>query len=57
MVSKKDNGEVYFEFISKDRAEKLVTEYFSGNSLVDPRELFARLNDLKDIIFNKPKYD
>lgn len=44
--------EVFFIFSPKNKAEKLVSDYFSGTAVVDPRELFARLNDLKDLIFS-----
>lgn len=46
------NNEVFFTFIPKGEAEKLVERYFAGNATVDPRELFARLNDLRDLIFS-----
>ena len=45
------DGEVYFIFSPKEEAERLVESYFSGTAKVDPRELFARLNDLRDLIF------
>jgi hypothetical protein len=45
------DGEVYFIFSPKEEAEKLVESYFAGSATVDPRELFARLNDLRDLIF------
>lgn len=45
-------NEVFFIFIPKEEAEKLVERYFAGNAIVDPRELFARLNDLRDLIFS-----
>lgn len=46
------HNEVFFEFTPKDKAQKLVDMYFSGTATIDPRELFARLNDLRDIIFS-----
>ncbi len=46
------NNEVFFIFSPKNKAEKLVSDYFSGTAEVNPRELFARLNDLKDLIFS-----
>ncbi len=46
------SGEVHFEFIPKDKAEKLVKTYFADDASVNPRELFARLNDLRDLIFS-----
>ena len=48
----KVNNEVFFIFTPKDRAEELVSNYFAGTASIDPRELFARLNDLKDLIFS-----
>ncbi len=46
------NGEFFFKFTPKDKAEQLVQLYFSGAATVNPRELFSRLHDLKDIIFS-----
>ncbi|KKQ66837.1 MAG: hypothetical protein US86_C0003G0080 [Candidatus Daviesbacteria bacterium GW2011_GWA2_38_24] len=46
------DNEVFFEFTPKEQAEKLVENYFVGVAQVDPRELFARLKDLKDLIFS-----
>ncbi len=46
------NGEVFFFFSSRDEAEILVEKYYSGSALVNPRDLFARLNDLRDLIFS-----
>lgn len=48
----KVGNEVYFEFTPKNNAENLVSSYFSGSATVNPRDLFARLNDLKDLIFS-----
>lgn len=45
------NGEVFFLFSPKARAEELINQYFAGTANVNPRELFARLNDLRDLIF------
>lgn len=45
------NGEFFFKFTPKDKAENLVQLYFSGTATVNPRDLFSRLHDLKDIIF------
>lgn len=46
------NHEVFFIFSPKNDAELLVEKYFAGTAIVDPRELFARLNDLRDLIFS-----
>lgn len=46
------NHEVFFIFSPKNDAELLVEKYFAGTATVDPRELFARLNDLRDLIFS-----
>ncbi len=46
------NNEVFFIFSPKDKAEKLVESYFNGSATCSPRELFARLNDLRDLIFS-----
>jgi len=45
-------NEVYFEFSPKKKAQELLNDYFAGRATVDPRELFARFNDLKDLIFS-----
>lgn len=47
----KTQGKALFSFRNKDKAEKLINKYFSGNASVNPREFVARLNDLKDLIF------
>lgn len=49
------NGDVFFLFTPKNKAEQLVESYFAGRANVDPRELFARLNDLRDLIFSGGK--
>lgn len=49
--TKKVNEEVFFIFTPKEKAQKLASEYFSGQAKVDPREMMARLNDLRDLIF------
>lgn len=46
-------SEVFFVFTPKNEAEKLMEKYFAGTATIDPRELFARLNDLRDIIFSE----
>lgn len=48
----KVNGDVFFIFSPKDKAEQLVESYFAGTASINPRELFARLNDLRDLIFS-----
>jgi hypothetical protein len=45
--------ELFFSFSPKKKAEILVNDYFSGTASVNPRDLFARLHDLKDLIFNQ----
>lgn len=44
--------EVFFKFTPIQKADELVKEYFDGGATVNPRDLFARLNDLRDIIFS-----
>lgn len=46
------NGDVFFIFTPKNKAEQLVEKYFEDTAIVNPRELFARLNDLRDLIFS-----
>lgn len=53
----RENGEVFFIFSPKEKAENLVESYFAGIATVNPRELFARLNDLRDLIFSGGKND
>lgn len=49
------NGEVFFVFSPKEKADELVESYFAGTARTNPRELFARLNDLRDLIFSGGK--
>ncbi len=51
----KVNGDVFFLFTPKEKAEQLVEHYFAGTATINPRELFARLNDLRDLIFSGGK--
>jgi Domain of unknown function (DUF5659) len=46
------NGEYFFIFTPAEKAVDLVDSYYAGNARVNPQDLFARLNDLKDLIFN-----
>lgn len=48
----KINGDVFFIFTPKAKAEELIEKYFAGTAVCNPRELFARLNDLRDLIFS-----
>lgn len=48
----KVNNEVFFIFTPENDAKQLVEKYFAGTATIDPRELFARLNDLRDLIFS-----
>lgn len=48
----KADKEFFFRFEPKFEAEQLVNNYFLGKASVNPKELFSRLHDLKDIIFN-----
>ena len=45
-------GDDVFFIFPKDDAEQLVEKYFAGTATINPRELFARLNDLRDLIFS-----
>ncbi len=51
----KNKSTLIFIFSPKDKAEELVRKYFDGTANVNPRDLFARLKDLKDLIFNQLK--
>lgn len=44
--------EIYFHFAPEWKAQELVDAYFSDTARVNPKELFARLNDLRDLIFS-----
>lgn len=48
----KVNADFFFKFAPKNGAEEFVNQYFAGTASVNPRELFARLHDLKDLIFS-----
>ncbi len=45
------NGDFYFYFVPQEKAQELVESYFSNKARISPRDLFARLNDLRDLIF------
>ena len=47
----REHKEFFFEFPYED-SKKLVDKYFSDTATVNPRELFARLNALRDLIFS-----
>lgn len=49
--TKQIQGETFFTFIPKSKAEELVQQYFANTASCNPKELFARLNDLRDLIF------
>lgn len=51
--AKKINGDFFFEFTPKEKAEQLVNQYFSGTANVNPQTLFSRLHDLRDLIFSQ----
>ena len=54
LVTTKNQGkEIFFVFTPKLKAEDLVNKYFKDQASINPRELFARLSDLKDLIFSK----
>ena len=48
----KVGNEFYFHFSPEWKASEMVDAYFSDSASVNPRELFARLNDLRDLIFS-----
>lgn len=50
--SSSKQGVVIFRFFPREQAQKLVDSYFQDKTLVNPRELFAKLKDLKDLIFD-----
>lgn len=51
----KIKGSLFFEFLPENRAKILVENYFADKAIVNPRELFARLNSLRDLIFQEVK--
>jgi len=48
----KTQDKALFGFKDKNKSEKLVMQYYAGRASTNPRELFARLNDLKDLLFS-----
>lgn len=50
-VDKENTETISFNFKPASEAQKLADEYFSGQSLVDPLELFKNYRALKDLIF------
>ncbi len=49
----KIKGSFFFEFSPENHAKVLVEKYFADKAVVNPRELFARLNSLRDLIFQE----
>ncbi len=45
--------ECFFVFENLGQCKKIVTGYFSGELLVDPRILFDSFKTIKTILFNK----
>lgn len=54
--TKRVNSEVFFLFKPKVEAEKLLESYFADTATTNPKELFAKLNDLRDLIFSGGKH-
>ena len=50
--STRDAGTVFFEFSPKNKAEELVNNYFSDQAMANPKDLFSKLNELRDLIFS-----
>ncbi len=50
--TKRINNEVFFLFSPKLEAEKHLESYFADTATTNPKELFAKLNDLRDLIFS-----
>lgn len=55
--TKRINGEVFFLFNPKNEAEILLESYFSDTATISPKELFAKLNDLRDLIFSRGRHE
>lgn len=55
--TKRINGEVYFMFRPKAEAETLLNDYFANTAAINPKELFSKLNDLRDLIFSSGKFN
>lgn len=53
ITTKRINNEVFFIFSPKDKAEKLLEGYFANTAIINPKKLFSKLNDLRDLIFSK----
>lgn len=48
----KAGTEIFFHFAPEWKAQELVDAYFSDTASVNPKKLFACLNDLRDLIFS-----
>lgn len=55
-VDRTNPREMSFFFDPPETASKLLEEYFLGNALVDPKTLFSKLNELRDIALGGGKY-
>ncbi len=53
----KFEGDTYFKFLSSPRIKTLIDNYYVDRALVNPRDLFARLDDLRDIVYSSGKYE
>lgn len=53
--SARSRDSVFFEFIPQDKAKALVEAYFTDKAIVNPKELFSKLNELRDLIFSSGK--
>lgn len=49
---RKDRNLVLFHFSPKDKAESLISSYWSDTASLSPRNVFAALRSLKDLIFS-----
>ena len=45
------NGNVYFQFKPKAKAEKLIADYYMGKAIGNIRDVFESYKTLKDLIF------
>jgi len=49
--TRKTNNSLFFEFAPEDKARSLVDSYFKDIAVVNPKTLFSKLNELRDLIF------
>lgn len=49
----KVKGVFSFKFFPKEKAEEMADLYFTDSAQINPKELFSKHHDLKDLIFSQ----